>query len=404
MPRRRSLLLAAAAGLAGLASPAGAQHAGHGAAAKRAELGFSAASAPDGKLWVLSKAAGPDGPALTLRSSIDEGRSWLGAQTVRTGEAVAASGESRPKIAIGRAGELYIAYTKPVARPHIGDIRFMRSLDGGVSFSAPVTVHANRDVTTHSFESMIVAGDGRIYIAWVDGRDADAARARGERYAGSAIYYAVSSDGGASFRGDYKVADHSCECCRIGLALDARGTPVAFWRHIFAPNIRDHALSSLSPSGSVSAPARATFDDWRIDACPHHGPALAFGADGTRHQVWFSGDERNGGVRYAAATGDKQVKTPGAIGSAQAAHADLALRGERIAIVWKEADAQATAIMARLSMDGGKTWRQTEAARTAGDSSKPYLVAAPSGMLLAWNTAEEGMRIVPLGRQGGEKA
>ena len=50
----------------------------------------------------------------------------------------------------------------------------------------------------------MVDREGRIFIAWVDGRDADAAKARRERYAGSATYYAVSDDGGAQFKGDYK--------------------------------------------------------------------------------------------------------------------------------------------------------------------------------------------------------
>lgn len=56
-------------------------------------------------------------------------------------------------------------------------------------FSPLITVHSNRDEITHRFESMIVDTSGRIFIAWIDKRDAEAARAKKEKYAGAAIYY-----------------------------------------------------------------------------------------------------------------------------------------------------------------------------------------------------------------------
>ncbi|MET0962139.1 MAG: sialidase family protein [Noviherbaspirillum sp.] len=399
---RRRLLLAAAATMAGATAPAGAQQgAGHqhgtpAQARKRAELGASAAVDAKGAVWVAYRDSAGAAPFLALQSSSDGGRSWSAPRQL-TAESVAAGGESRPKIAFGRDGEILVAYTTPIARPHIGDIRFMRSTDGGRSFSAPTTVHAHREVTTHSFESMIVDQAGRIFIAWVDGRDADAARARGERYAGSGIYYAVSEDGGASFKGDYKIADHSCECCRIGLALNRQGNPVAMWRHVFAPNIRDHALAELAASGAASPLARASFDDWRIDACPHQGPALAYAADGLRHQVWFNGNEEGGGVQYAAVAPGAVRPQPAPLGSAQASQADVAVLGRRVALVWKQFEAGVTAIIARLSDDGGASWRQQELARTAGDSGKPYLVTAPSGILLLWRTDNEGTRVMAAG-------
>jgi hypothetical protein len=336
-----------------------------------------------------------------LQTSTDMGRTWSAGKRVRhSPEPVAAGGESRPKIAFGTRGDVYIAYTKPIAKPHIGEIRFVRSLDGGRTFSEPMTVHANRDVITHSFESMIVDRTGRIYIAWVDDRDARAAKARGETYAGSAIYYAVSNDGGASFQGDYKLADHSCECCRIGLALNPQGNPVAFWRHVFSPNIRDHALAELKPDGAFPVIVRATFDDWRIDACPHHGPSIAYGPDGVRHQVWFNGKDGDGsGVQYSAVAAQGKPLAPVALGSAQASHADLAVQGKQLAIVWKQFDGQATAILARLSEDGGKSWRQKELARTEAASDKPYLIPSPSGPMLLWHTQNEGIRIIPAGKE-----
>lgn len=373
------------------------EHQGHMAAHSRLELGTGVAADAQGRIWIAGKEGAGAEQYVVLQVSDDGGKTWSAAKRVQSEpEPVSADGENRPKIAIGPKGEVYVAYTKPLAKPYTGEIRFARSLDGGKTFSAPITVHANRDVITHRFESMIVDASGRIYIAWIDKRDVEAAAARKQKYAGAALYYAVSSDSGASFKGDYKIAGHSCECCRIGLALDAGGKPVALWRHVFDSSIRDHAMTTLSPDGNTSPVVRATFDNWRIDACPHHGPSLAYAADGTRHQVWFNVKDDEGGAFYASANAGGKMAMPIKLGTAQAEHPDVAVEGKTVAIVWKQFDGKSTAIFGRLSADGGQTWVEKEMARTAKDSDQPHLFNAPSGIQLAWRTQEEGMRIIPV--------
>jgi hypothetical protein len=379
--------------------PAGHHAGGHG---KSLDLGAAAAIDKSGRIWAVTKQTTEAGQFVVLQSSADMGKTWSAPRKVNTmPEPIAANGEARPHIALGDKGEIYVSYTSTVASPHIGNIRFARSLDAGNSFSAPVNVHADRTVTVHSFESMVVDGKGRIFIAWIDGRDATAAKASKGKYTGSAVYYAVSSDRGASFRGDYKVADHSCECCRIGMGLNTAGKPVVMWRHVFAPNIRDHAVAELGADGKVSAPQRATFDDWHIDACPHHGPSLAYGPDGKRYQVWFNGKEGDdGGALYAAAEPGGKLGKPVSLGSAQATHPDVAVMGKRVAVVWKQFDGKATAIVARVSDDGGVKWQEQELARTAGESDQPHLVTSSSAMALLWRTQNEGIRVVPIAKAG----
>lgn len=368
----------------------------HGKAAS-SDLGTAAVIDKAGRIWAVTKQNADDGQYVVLQSSTDMGKTWSSAKRIQEKpEPVAASGEARPHIALGNQGEIYITYTKPVARPHIGDIRFVRSIDGGQTFSEPVTVHTNRDVITHSFDTLLVDPEGRIFVTWIDGRDAALAKSRKERYTGSALYYAVSGDGGASFQGDYKVADHSCECCRVSMALDPGGVPVAMWRHVFDPNIRDHAMARLNADGKPGTVHRVTFDDWRIDACPHHGPSIAFGADGTRHQVWFNGKEEGGGAFYAMASTTGALAKPVSLGAAQVSHPDVAVQGKQVAIVWKQFDGKSTAIIARLSSDGGGTWREQEIARTNANSDKPHLVTSQSKIVLVWRTQDEGIRIFPV--------
>ncbi|HJV87644.1 MAG TPA: sialidase family protein [Noviherbaspirillum sp.] len=370
-------------------------------AGKRIELGTSVAVDASGRLWAASKEADGDAQYVVLQASDDGGGTWSAPRRVQQQpEPVAADGENRPKLAFGTQGELYISYTKPLAKPYTGEIRFVRSLDGGKTFLPPVTVHANRDEITHRFDAMLVDRSGRIYIAWIDKRDGIAAAAHKGKYAGAALYYAVSEDKGASFRGDYKIADHSCECCRIALALGPDGNPVAMWRHVFAPNMRDHAMAELRPDGKAGPLARASFDNWRIDACPHHGPSLAFGDDGIRHQVWFSMRDGDGGIFYASATPGGKPGPERRLGAANAEHADVAVAGKRVALAWKQFDGASTAIFGKASNDGGATWEDMELARTAGASDQPHLLTTPAGIVLAWRTQAEGIRIVPV--KGGQ--
>ena len=390
--RRLFLLLCCACSVIATAQTNHAQH-----TTNKIELGTSSAVDAQGRWWVASKAArGGDknSDTIVLEMSTDAGQTWSMPTPIDTiNEAIAADGESRPKIAFGSKGELFIAYNKPLAKPYTGDIRFVRSLDGGVHFSTPVTVHANRDLITHRFESMILDASGRIYIAWIDKRDAEAARARKEKYAGAAIYYAVSDDAGASFQGDFKLAEHSCECCRIALALNPAGMPVAMWRHVFAPNVRDHGMATFSADGVAQPMTRVTFDDWRIDACPHHGPALAFADDGTRHQTWFNVKGEQGGVFYAAASPDGVLGKPIRLGSAQAEHADVMVQGRQIILVWKQFNGTATSMFSRASLDGGASWQEREIASTKGHSDQPHLLRTSTGIALQWRTLHEGLRL-----------
>jgi hypothetical protein len=373
-----------------------AEHHHHMATGKLKELGTGAAVDASGNLWIASKETDGTAQYVVLQMSQDGGKTWSVPKRIQhEPEAISAEGENRPKVAFGAKGELYVTYTKPLAKPYTGEIRFVRSLDGAQTFSPPMTVHANRDEITHRFESIIVDRSGRIYVAWVDKRDVEAAIARKEKYAGAALYYAVSDDGGASFKGDYKVADHVCECCRIALALKPDGKPVALWRHVFEPNVRDHALAELTPNGKVAPPVRATFDNWRVDACPHHGPSLAYAEDGTRHQVWFNVKDDEGGVFYASTTPSGNLSTSVKLGSAQAEHADVMVDGKNVVLAWKQFDGKSTAIFGKVSDDGGLTWRDKELARTEKESDQPHLLKTPSGIVLVWRTQNEGVLIVP---------
>ena len=358
-----------------------------------AELGALATFDAQGILWAAHKHGGH----VVVSRSDDLGRSWSAPIRVNpVPEPTDTGGDARPKIAIGPGGEVYVTWTKALAKPYTGEIRFSRSLDRGRSFSAPVAVHADRQLIAHRFDALAVNSDGQVFVAWIDKRDGvAAAKAKLADYRGAAVYFAVSSDRGASFRGDYKLADHCCECCRLALLPGNDGSVRAMWRHVFAPNVRDHAMAQMFPDGRAGTVQRATFDDWRIDACPHHGPSLAADAVGRLHAVWFTQAPGHSGVFYGRLR-DGAVEAQQQIGGETAEHADLAISGKRVAVAWKEFNGERSQLRAMRSDDGGDNWRNIALASTAGASDQPRVLLWQDRFFAFWNTRDEPLSVVPL--------
>ncbi|MCX7175477.1 MAG: hypothetical protein NT159_16430 [Proteobacteria bacterium] len=385
-----------------------AAHEGHGgedpkAGAKagahaKAGLSIGAAVAPDGLLWLVG--LNSDG-GLFVQSSKDLGATWNARQLLDIGrDKVAADGENRPKIAFGPNHSVVISYTQPLAKPYTGEIRMLSSDDSGMSFHAPVTVHRDRQVITHRFESLAFDRSGVLHTIWIDKRDQvaadlhESARSNKNGYAGAAIYRNESRDGGRSFGPDIKVADHSCECCRIALAATPAGGIAALWRHVFAPNIRDHAFAVLGEE--PKAPVRASFDEWKLDACPHHGPGLAVSQRGGYHAIWFGDKAGRAAVRYGRLAGDGQPQ-----GEAQelpdprAEHADVASAGRQVAIAWRSYDGTRTHLRAWVSADDGEQFVQRELASSNEENDHPRMIATPERILVVWRTAKD-IHVLPI--------
>jgi hypothetical protein len=320
---------------------------------------------------------------------------------------IAADGEARPKIAIGPQGQVYITWTEALKQPYAGYIWFARSINQGKSFEKPFIVHQDRSEITHRFDSINLAKNGTITVSWVDKRDLIAAKAAGKPYEGAAIYYARSLDNGASFVAEKKLADSSCECCRIAMTNKPDGTAVAMWRHVFAGNERDHMMAEIPSTASQPAVIkRATYGRWKIDGCPHHGAALVSGGEGQDwwgyHMAWFDGgNDANGqsaGLYYARMDGVALASTPAKkfAGSKNlAGHPALLSVGENVYLVWRESEAKTHKILGKYSDDGGRNWSEPKLlAETTGKADYPHLVSRDKQVYLAWQTAQEGLRLI----------
>jgi len=309
--------------------------------------------------------------------------------------------EARPKLALMPDGSLFVAVTQRDSH-YIGRLFTARSTDGGKTFSPlrPLLGEPGQ-----RFETPLLLPSGRLVMAWLDLRNQKAAKALGQTYKDTGVAVAWSDDNGQTFQGKSILADYSCDCCRLGAAVDRDGHAVFAWRHVFDGTTRDHAAAKLSDDGSLGPLRRIAVDGWKLDACPRHGPSISTAADGTWHATWFTGAPGKVGVYYARSTDQGATFSPpeplgnGAKGPARPQV--LASEAGRVWRLWKEFDGLVTTVHLQTSEDQGASWGAVrEVGRTKGASDHPLLVRSGNWVYLSWLTRDEGYRLLPLNPSG----
>lgn len=354
----------------------------------------SPAFAPDGTLWIAAQVDN----RIFVAKSTDHGRSFSQPVVITPDSVTLDRGaDARPKILIDRAGRIIVAYATVRDKNFNGEVFYTRSADGGKTFATPQPITA--DAASQRFAAIAIDPDGSIFAAWIDKRNRVAAMPKGENYAGAGLAFAWSRDHAASFTEASIALDHTCECCRLGVAFAAHGRPVVLFRNLFGPSVRDHAIMTFDGPNRPGRVYRVSDDDWAIDACPHHGPSLAVGR-GIYHAAWFTNGRVRKGVFYArSADGGKSFSPPMPIGTPDHApgRPNLLHASGRLWLAWKEFDGNMTTVRVMVSRDNGQHWGPAKAiATTSEDSDHPILLRRGRYAFLSWQTQNEGYRLFKL--------
>ncbi|MBU4256171.1 MAG: fibronectin type III domain-containing protein, partial [Candidatus Thermoplasmatota archaeon] len=182
---------------------------------------------------------------------------------------------SNPSIAIDSANNILVTYE---GNDHV---YYTKSIDGGAHFSASVRVDDSTSYTADS--SMGVGADGKIFVALQYGGD---------------IYVAMSSDGGATFGTDVKVNDDTTDKGQYlpSLAVHPCGKVFVAWKdgrsgakEIYFANSTDGGATFNTNIKVTDQPPAATYD--------HGYPSLAVGDD---TEVYIAWQDKRSGVEYTA--------------------------------------------------------------------------------------------------------
>ena len=210
---------------------------------------------------------GQEHPQLGLFLSHNGGDSFAPPVPVsEPGAHVHSHGENSPSL-VYRPTETYALWEQMGEAG--SDLLFARSVDFGHSFQKPVRIIDKTTPLFNGFSAMGVAPDGTVYVIWLDGRDQQ------EVPGTFSLYLARSTDRGATFGKNQKIAGDVCPCCRASIAFDSgKGVYIA-WRKVFPVDIRDVVVStSLDGGNTFQEPVRVAEDNWKLNGCPHSGPSI----------------------------------------------------------------------------------------------------------------------------------
>jgi hypothetical protein len=353
---------------------------------------------------VLMAWLGGDSTGWTLRvsRSKDGGRSWSSPVAITPpAEPVHPHGESSPRILAATGGRVAVVWSTSWEVPGrewpASNVRFSRSMDGGRTWSAPVTL--NDDTTaapgSHAFHGASLAGDSGIVVAWLDERAPRAPAASDSGADDASIYQVRSPDFGGRWEPNRPGSGAACPCCRVQVAGNAAGDAIAAWRNHAPGQIRDIVVGDLAAD---AAPVHA--DGWRFSGCPHSGPSVVLDPDGARQIAWYTGADGRSGVYYARQSAGGPFSAPVAVArgaNLPTAHVSLAVsRRLGPVVAWDvTAEKKRRIAVARIADPGVTVERAIEIPESDG-ALYPQIVPLEDrpATVVAWTQSGAGHRRV----------
>ena len=349
----------------------------------------SVAFGPDGKLWRIV----PTENFVFVDFSTDHGQTFSQPIAVNSKpQRIRTTSEDRPSIVIDNKGWIYVVFIADGALPWSG--LFSLSKDGGNHFSEPVLISDQAQRFRYYQNVIAMNNQGHAYVFWSDEREQGQALGKG-----NTMYYSPVDSTEPLRLFNYKLKDSMCECCRLAIDFDASGNPVVFSRTLYDGKVRDHSVANQVAENRWST-RRVTYDEWRIQACPEHGPALSIGKKGRYHMTWFTLGSKRKGIFYAHSDDrGKTLSKPMPLGNLThlPAHADVLALETSVAVVWQEFDGLKTSIKVIQSQNRGEDWSSIQIIASSEDAADyPFLVSDGQAIFVSWNSKDRGYRLLPL--------
>jgi hypothetical protein len=277
------------------------------------------------------------------------------------------------------------AVTHPKARPDkpfANDLRLSRSTDGGKTFLPSILVNDDEQVIGHSFDSLHVAPDGVIHVAWIDARE-------GKKESGT--FATSSTDHGRTVGKNRKVDEDTCVCCRTAMATAPDGTLYVAWRKILPGDLRETVVARSSDGGQTfTSPVIVGHDKWVFPGCPHRPASIGTDRQGRLYVVWYTEGEDETPAIYLAYSDDggQNFSPKQKLNASKGTfpdHPQLAVDPDgRLVIAWEEQSPVRREVVMSLSLDRGATFSAPQKLNDKKGQTPSLSINAHGLAALAW--------------------
>ncbi len=267
-------------------------------------------------------------------------------------------------------------------KPFSNDLRVSRSTDGGKTFQPSVLVNDDQLVIGHSFDSIHVAPDGVVHMAWIDGRE-------GKKESGT--FTARSTDRGRTVEKNLKVDENTCVCCRTSMTSSPDRTLYVAWRKILPGDLRETVVARSTDGGQTfAAPVIVGHDQWVFPGCPHRPASVGTDRQGRLYVAWYTEGSDETPSIYLAYSDDRgdtfspKQKLNLSKGTFPD-HPQMAVDPDgRLVIVWEEQSPVRREIVMSVSLDRGQTFSAPKKLNDKKGQTPTLSINARGLAALAW--------------------
>lgn len=239
------------------------------------------------------------GDSIRYAVSSDEGATFSSPVELPSGGVMALGMRRGPRIAATDSAICVTAIGGEQGKGRDGDVLAWRSSDRGRTWSGPVKVNDVPGSAREGLHAMAASAQGQLVAVWLDLRSGK-----------TEIMAATSDDGGETWGKNvlvYRSPDGSvCECCHPSVAYDARGQMFVQWRNSLGGDRDIYFASSSDGGASFSEAKKLGRGAWQLDACPMDGGAIAVASPGKYVSAW-----RREGAVYLSLAGQPQERLLG---------------------------------------------------------------------------------------------
>lgn len=292
-------------------------------------------------------------------------------------------------------GSYYIYTTWSDNRTGNYNVYFSRSLDSGVTFSAPIKINDDSTTAIHAIPSLAVSSEGVIYIAWLD-----------ERNGTSDVYFSRSLDNGLTFSANVMVDTPATANVDTPVIASGPGDIVYVAWDSFDEGVSQNIYVATSNDGGRSFAAPVLVNTNTLGPTADAPPDIAVDSNGNLYIVWsctttvsadtdvYISKSTNSGVTFSA---ESQINDDAAANSQRDPSITLDT-SNNIYVAWMDNRAgypgNANDIYMAKSTDGGSAFSANIKVNDSSDAAQrtwPVIIADPVGYLsVFWNDDSTG--------------